>query len=358
MKLKHIGSLAVAIAMAIPIAANAQDDLVKMRAGMVSGIDQIALPIAQEKGFFEKHGLDVTIAEPFATGVDLLNALQSGVVETAQVGVPMIGAVVRGMDLVAFGNYSGSAAQLGSDTTLAVVAREGSGIDPKDLTTIKGKKIATSFGSINHLHILALIEAAGLDIKDVDLVSTPPPDMTVALLTKGIDAFDTWDPWPIIALKDVPGAYQVVRGGNFISYLGFNVAMRDWLENNGETAEKFLAALSEADQWMRANPDEAAQVATRWVPGLDPAVAQEAMKYNVQQTDRRLSANNYKALDDAVATLHRLKFVESDFDVNKHMDSTHIVKVMNQQPGLFSDLPKISDDALIGDGFVYIRKAD
>src|SRR5690606_11733232 len=139
------------------------------------------------------------------------------------------------------------------------------------------------FGTINHLYVLALIEAGGLELDEVDLVNTPPPDMTVALLANGIDAFVGWDPWPIVAQKDVPGAYEVLRGGNHISYLGFNVAMKDWAAENADTLEKFLAALSEADQWMRTNPSDAAQIATRWIPGLDEDVAEEAMAYNIQQ---------------------------------------------------------------------------
>ncbi|MGQ2908102.1 MAG: ABC transporter substrate-binding protein [Aliihoeflea sp.] len=347
-------ALAVGLALALPLAATAQDDdLVELSAGMVSGIDQLGLAIALEQGFFEKHGLDVNIANPYATGVDALNALQAGEVDLVQVGVPMIGAVIRGMDLVALGNYSGNAAQLGSDTTMALVAREGSEISGDDLPTLKGKRIAASFGTINHLYILALIEAAGLTVDDVELVNTPPPDMTVALLAGGIDAFVGWDPWPIVAQKDVPGAYQVIRGGNHISYVGFNVGMRDWIAENGETIEKFLAAVSEADQWMRANPADAAQVATRWIPGLDPAVAEEAMEYNVQQADRRLSANNYAALHAAVERLNRLGFIEETFDVNEHIDATHIVKVMAEQPELFSDLPEIPEDARIGEGYAF-----
>src|SRR5690606_18394530 len=135
---------------------------------------------------------------------------------------------VRGMDLVALGNYSGNAAQLGSDTTMAMVAAEGSGISADDLSTVRGKRIAASFGTINHLYVLALIEAGGLELDEVDLVNTPPPDMTVALLASGIGGFVGWDPWPIVAQKGGPGAYEVLRGGNHISYLGFNVAMKDW----------------------------------------------------------------------------------------------------------------------------------
>lgn len=328
-------------------------DLVKLKAGMVTGIDQIGLPIALERGFFEKHGLDVTIARPYATGVDALNALQAGESDIVQVGVPMIGAVLRGMDLVALGNYSGNATKAGSDATMAIVAREGSGIVKGDLKSLKGKKIAASFGTINHLYILATLEKAGLTPDDVTLVNTPPPDMTVALLAKGIDAFSGWDPWPIIAAKDVPGAFQLVRGGEVISYLGFNVALRPWVEKNGPTIEKFLAAVSEADQWMRKNPKQAAQVATRWIPGLKVEIAEAAMEFNIQQADRRLSANNYRALWSAEDRLARLGILKSTFDVNKHIEPKHMLKVMNDHPQLFTDLPPIPADAAVGPGYTF-----
>jgi len=328
-------------------------NLTKLKAGMVTGIDQIGLPIALERGFFEKQGLDVEIARPYATGVDALNALQAGESEMVQVGVPMIGAVLRGMDLVALGNYSGNATKLGSDATMALIASESSGIKKGDLASLKGKKIAASFGTINHLYILALLEKAGLTPNDVTLVNTPPPDVTVALLAKGIDAFSGWDPWPIVALKDVPGAVEVIRGGDVISYLGFNVALRPWVEKNGDKIEKFLAAVSEADKWMRANPKQAAQVATRWIPGLKADVAEAAMQFNIQQADRRLSANNYRALWSAEDRLNRLGFIKSTFDVNKHIEPKHILAVMRKHPDLFSDLRPIPPDAAIGPGYVF-----
>lgn len=325
---------------------------IKVKAGMVAAIDQIALPIAVERGFFEKEGLDVTIARPYATGVDALNALQAGESDLVQVGVPMIGAVLRGMDLVAVGNYTGNAAKFGSDGTLAVIAGAGSGIT-KDLKSLKGKKIAASFGTINHLYALAVIEKAGLTPQDVTLVNTPPPDMTVALLSKGIDAFACWDPVPIVALKDVPGAYEVVRGGELIASVGYNVGMRSWVEKNGPVVEKFLAGLSAADQWMRANPKQAAQVAVRWIPGLKPDVAEASMQFNVQQSDRRLSGNSYKALYSAQERLNRQGFIKSTFDVNKHLEPKYIVNLMKTRPQLFSDLPPVPASAAVSSGYVF-----
>jgi ABC-type nitrate/sulfonate/bicarbonate transport system substrate-binding protein len=345
--------LLLAMAFALLCAPSGAQTLTKLKAGMVTGIDQIGLPIALERGFFEKYGLDVTIARPYATGVDALNALQAGESEIVQVGVPMIGAVLRGMDLVALGNYSGNATRAGSDATMAIVAREGSGITKGDLASLKGKKIATSFGTINHLYILGILEKAGLKPEDVTLVNTPPPDMTVALLAKGIDAFSGWDPWPIVAGKDVPGAVEIIRGGDVISYIGFNVALRPWVQANGDTIEKFLAAVSEADQWMRKNPKQAAQVATRWIPGLKQDIAEAAMQFNIQQADRRLSANNYRALYSAEDRLSRLGIIKATFDVNKHIEPKYILKVMKDRPELFSDLPPIPEQVAISPGYSF-----
>src|SRR3954447_16782467 len=344
------GLLALGLLFASPALAQ---NLTKLKAGMVTGIDQIGLPIALERGFFEKQGLDVEIARPYATGVDALNALQAGESEIVQVGVPMIGAVLRGMDLVALGNYSGNATKLGSDATMALIASESSGIRKGDLSSLKGKRIAASFGTINHLYILAILEKAGLKPEDVTLVNTPPPDMTVALLAKGIDAFSGWDPWPIVAGKDVPGAVEIIRGGDVISYLGFNVALRPWVQANGGTIEKFLAAVSEADQWMRKNPKQAAAIGTRWIPGLQLHGAETAMQYNSQQVDRRISAHNYRALWKAQDTLQRLGVIKSVFDVNKHIEPKYILNVMQTYPALFADLQPIPADVAIKPGFVF-----
>lgn len=340
--------------LALPTVALAQAaNPVKLRVGMVAAVDMLALPIAVERGFFEKYGLDVTIARPYATGVDALNALQAGETDMVQAGVPAIGAILRGMDLVFLGNFSGNATKQGSDATLALIANGGSGIVKGDLKSLKGKKIATSFGTINHLYILGLLEKGGLKPTDVTLVNTPPPEMTVALLAKGVDAFVAWDPAPVIGMKDVPGAIEVIRGGDVISYLGFNIGLRPWVEKNGATIEKFLAGVSEADQWMRKNPKQAAAIGTRWIPGLKLDVAETAMQYNIQQVDRRISAHNYRALWKAQDTLQRLGVIKTTFDVNKHIEPKYILNVMQQYPALFSDLQPIPADVAIKPGFVF-----
>jgi hypothetical protein len=57
--------------------------------------------------------------------------------------------------------------------------------------------------------------------------------------------------------------------------------------------------------------------------------------------DRRLSANNFRALWSAQDRLSRLGVIKSTFDVNKHIEPKHILNVMAKNPELFSDLPAI-----------------
>ncbi len=322
-------------------------------AGWVSAIDQIGLPAALDQGYFDEVGLDVEIQEPFASGVDMLNALEADQIQFAQVGAPFIGAKISGADYVLVGNYTGSASQPGVDETMAVVARDGSGITEGDFSTLAGKRIGVTVGSINHLYLLAVLEDAGLSADDVEIVNTAAPDMAVALETSGVDAVVIWDPWPMTIQQQVEGTTLIARGGGHIGFLGFIVAKREFVEQNPEVVEQFLTARAMADQWMRENPDEAAAVASRWMTSLDPQIAQEAMQFNVQQLDPRISACNFAALDAAVTSLHELGTIEGTFDVNEVFVPEHIANVEAANPELFEDLPPVPAAAAIGEGFSF-----
>ena len=304
------GFVALGLLFASPAMAQ---NLMKLKAGMVTGIDQIGLPIALERGFFEKQGLDVEIARPYATGVDALNALQAGESEIVQVGVPMIGAVLRGMDLVALGNYSGNATKLGSDATMALIASEWSGIRKGDLASLKGKKIAASFGTINHLYILALLEKAGLTPARRDARQHAAAGHDGGAPVEGHRRLLGLGP---LADRGAEGRARRGRGHprrrRDLATSASTSACGPGSRRTARPIEKFLAAVSEADKWMRANPKQAAQVATRWIPGLKADVAEAAMQFNIQQADRRLSANNYRALWSAEDRLQPARLHQID----------------------------------------------
>lgn len=323
----------------------------RINVGIVGAIDQLGVPVALDRGIFEKWSLDVNIASPYPTGVDLLNALQAGQIRIGQVGVPLIGAVLRGMDLVILGNYTGSSVRVGGDDTMALVTRDGTNI--RRIQDLRGKRIAISFGTISHLYMLGILERAGLAVADVTLVNTPPPEMPVALRGGAVDAFATWDPWPVLALRDVPNAYEVVRGGGHIGFMGFLVAERGWAQQNQAVIERFLAARAEADQFMRGNAQATAQIATRWLTALNPEVALLGVRNNLPTLDIRISRFTYEALHTGMSTLNRLGFLDDTFDVNRVFMPGPILNVMRDHPELFNDLPPIPASAQVTPGFIY-----
>ncbi|MFD6094690.1 ABC transporter substrate-binding protein [Nocardiopsis flavescens] len=327
-----------------------------LTAGYVGGIDQLGLPLATELGYFEDRGLDVTLADPFPTGVDAITALEAGEVDIIQVGVPGVVAIHNGVDLTVVGNYSGSSTQRSVDDTLALVAAEDAGIDPEDLSTLEGASIATSFGTINHLYLLGLLKDLRIDVEDVELVNTAPPDMPVALETGGVDAITSWDPWPLTALDQVQGSYEVVRGGGYIPYIGYIMATPSFLEENPDLVEAFLAARATTDQWIRRNPDQTAEAATRWLSGTDPDIASAAMEFNVQQLDPRFSSCNYLALDTVANLLEEQEVIEYDFDINTVVDHRLILNVQESHPELFADLPEVPEQAQIDTDSTFLRE--
>ncbi|MEE2039052.1 ABC transporter substrate-binding protein [Nocardiopsis sp. CT-R113] len=330
--------------------------LTSINAGYVSAIDQIGLPIGTEQGLFEERNLDVTLAEPFPTGVDAINALEAGDVDIIQVGTPAIAAAQEGAELSLIGNYTGSATQRSIDETAAIVAAEGSEIDSEDLSTLEGKSIGVSVGSINHLYLLGLLEDLRIDTDDVELVNTAPPDMAVALETGGIDAAVIWDPWPITITEQVEGSEIILRGGGYIPFIGYIVTTPTFLEENPEAVEEFLAARAASDQWIRENPEDAASSAVQWLTGTDPEVAQEAMQYNVAQLDPRFSACNYLALDTVGQLLANQGQIDFDFDINDYFEPGPIVSVMEENPELFEDLAEIPQAAAVDADYNFVRE--
>lgn len=330
-------------------------ELTEVTVGYMSTVDQMGAAVAQDIGFYDEQSLSATLAEPFPTGDDALDALEAGDIDFVQVGMASIDAILQGMDLTYLGSYTGSSVQLGIDETLAMVAAADSGIEGDDLSTLAGKTVGVSLESISHRYLLGILNELGMEEGEVQIVETPPQDMGDDLETGRLDAAVVRDPWPITIANSVEGAYEVTRGGGRTAFIGYLIALRDYVESNPGTVEAFLTARAAADQWMRQNPGEASDVVVRWIAETEPEVAQEAMQYNIEQLDPRLSACNYLALDTTMDLLLEQGAIESTYDVNDHFAPEHILNVMDQRPELFDDLPPIPESAQIGPDYVFDR---
>jgi len=221
--------------------------------------------IAKEGGYFEKRGLDVTL-------------------NTGPSGSAMVTYVIKNQVQSAFGAEIAGIQNHNLDGDVVMVA-EGAllvkwyglvGRDIADLNGLKGKKVGIARGSGSEVFWLAMLDKLKLDAKDYTIVQVEAPEMVAAIARKDIDAFSAWEPWITRATMAVPNS-KVLRdaegiiGGRVYIYMN-----KGWVIQNPAPAKEFLAALLEADNYIRSNPKEAAALVSKFLK-LDLALTELLM---------------------------------------------------------------------------------
>jgi ABC-type nitrate/sulfonate/bicarbonate transport system substrate-binding protein len=219
--------------------------------GPISGI----VIVAKDQGFFEKRGLDISVSN-FTSGKQCLDTVVGGGADIATTAeAPVTAAAMAGQPIAFLARMEYS--------DLKTLVASKSGI--KNKADLKGKKIAFTAGTGSEVYTAALLSSAGLKKEDVTLVNLRPQEMLPALVSGSIDAFDTWEPH-IANAKKAMGAEVAEIDTRGIYSETFNiVVMRDYLEKNGPLVEKFLAAMIDAEAWMKANPEDAISVVAKAV---------------------------------------------------------------------------------------------
>jgi len=136
--------------------------LVKFSVGYasVSGT-QAAAWVAKEKGIFQKNGLDVTL-ESIAGGSSPTAALLSDQIQALQISVEAVSATLEGADIV----YVAGPV---SSPLFWFIA----GPQIKTPTDLKGQKIAaTGVGTATYFADILALRSFGLDLKDVQIITT------------------------------------------------------------------------------------------------------------------------------------------------------------------------------------------
>jgi ABC-type nitrate/sulfonate/bicarbonate transport system substrate-binding protein len=203
--------------------------------------------IAQAKGIFAKHGLEITVSN-FTTGKQCLDTVLGGGADIATTAEAPVTAAAMAQQPIAF-----VAGMEYSD--LKTMTATGAGI--KSSADLRGKRIAFTAGTGSEVYTSVLLKAAGLTAKDVTLVNLRPQEMLPAMSAGSIDAFDTWEPYVANAKKILgEGATPIDTRGLYSET--FNIVVtKPYLEANGALVGKFLSAIIEAETWLKEHPDDA-----------------------------------------------------------------------------------------------------
>lgn len=203
--------------------------------------------IAQEKGFFDKLGLQVEI-KGFASGKDALEALKAGRVDVATASeFVFASASLADTQLRILGNIS-------HYRNKAVIGRVDRGIKvPADL---KGKRVGVTMpsGAEYSLHVFLALE--NLTMRQITPVGLGPKEIVESLVAGSIDAAITWQPHVQSAERRLGKLGITFPGDSYDIFLLLLADQHVAVAREG-AIRKLLAGLLLAEDWVAAHPDEA-----------------------------------------------------------------------------------------------------
>jgi NitT/TauT family transport system substrate-binding protein len=239
-------------ALLVSTAAIAQTKLV---VGYTAVPDFAAAFIAKERGFFEKHKLDVTLQQlPLTSNVP--PALVSDSIQIGGTTPPVfLQAVDSGLDLVA---VTTGATYDNTKNYVGIVGKAGANI--KTAQDLVGKKFGVpGLGGTLHVLVRRWLADKGVDSKRVTFIEVPLPQIPSVLQGGSIDAAVTAEPFVtrIVQTKIgevVPGfSTDMPNGFATVSY----VATRQWATSNGPALKAFRESIAEAVAFANSNREQA-----------------------------------------------------------------------------------------------------
>jgi sulfonate transport system substrate-binding protein len=230
----------------------------------------------------------------FPAAQHLLEAIGAGAVDVGLVGdAPFMFAYQSGSHIRAIGAQFVASRPAGA---LALVVPEGS--TARTLADLKGKKIATTRGSVGHYLVIRALAAAKLPPDWVRFTFLAPGDTKAAFSSGAIDGWATWTPYLPMALKD--HARVIVDGQTLVRGYGFDVSNDAAIKARPALLADFLKREAKALSWARANPGAYAKVLARET-GLPIDIAQDYAEKNGRTQvpiDDTVIADQRQVLDD------------------------------------------------------------
>nr|WP_320011943.1 ABC transporter substrate-binding protein [uncultured Desulfobulbus sp.] len=206
----------------------------------------VAWDIAQRKGFFKKHGVDVELKWfEYVASMDAFAAGKVDAVCVANGDALVLSASGAKNIMILVNDYSN-----GNDK---IVAKPGI----KSVKDLKGKKIGVELGVVSHLLLINALQENGLSDKDVTLVNVPTHQTAQVLASGDVDAIVAWQPNSGQALKFVPGSTAVYTSANApgLIYDTLTVSPASLMKNRAEW-QKVVAAWYDVVAYMQDPANE------------------------------------------------------------------------------------------------------
>lgn len=215
----------------------------------------VAWAIAEQKGFFKKHGAKVRLVW-FSNYSDSISALSAGQVDAnCQTWSDTMAPLAKGVPLKVVLVNDNSA---GNDALMT-----GAGI--RSFADLKGRKVALEEFSVSHFLLATGLNKNGMTTKDVNIVNMAAGDAAAAFISGRVDAAVVWNPWvnkielsgkgkPLFSSKEIPGLIPDLL-----------VAQEKSLKANRKDFVGMVKAWYDVVKFLKEQPDEAVRIMAKIV---------------------------------------------------------------------------------------------
>jgi sulfonate transport system substrate-binding protein len=333
-------ALATGCAMRAPLPPSASTPLQPISIVLGSNLGHLPILVGADKGIFKAHGLDLRL-KVVNNGTEMVSAMQKREVELGDMSVTtFIKAKHEGDALQVVGLIMNDATRSNADEPLAIISKAGSGIRAGNIADLKGRRVAVMLGQTPHEYLKIAAARAGLAENDIVIVDMPQsPAIAEALRDGRVDAVASLEPLNSLVMQSVPGAYEVKRGGGYLSYLMITTAYVPTIQNQADVIDRFAAGLAEASQYTRQHREEAVQIFTRAVPGQDARALTQGIRH--VSYDPRMSAATDRAFDAAQVDVLAQASLRgrTPIPLDALLYRSAIQKAQRDFPQFFTDLP-------------------
>lgn len=326
--LSRLSSCVVAGAIAASALFVAAPAHAEVKVGVSDWPGWVAWYVAEQKGFFKKHGADVKLVW-FANYTDSISALSAGQLDAnSQTWSDTMGPLAKGIPIKTILVNDNSA---GSDALVA-------GPKIKRFADLKGKTIALEEFSVSHFVLVNALAKNGMKVSDVKIVNLAAGDAAAAFMSGRVDAAVVWNPWihqiessgkgkALFTSKDLPGLIPDLL-----------VAQEKAIKTKRKDLVGMIKAWFDTVAFIQSKPDEAAAIMSKIV-SLKP----EEYKVFLPGTRFFDAKLNQEAMGPATQPLSLLgvaptvvrfltdnKLIEGTPDVSKGIDASLLADALKK----------------------------
>lgn len=203
--------------------------------------------IAEDRGFFIAHGINVTTL-PYDSGAAAVEGMLRGESDMAAASdFVIVGHALKKEPIRSIGT-------IGRNQNEYIFGRSDRGIST--VADLSGKRIGVPRGTAAEFYLGRFLNLHGVGVSQVTLVDTNLSRGVGAIVSGDVDAVITWQPYAR-SIGEKLGNNTVSWPAQSGQVVYWNAVTTDsWIESHPDPAARFLASLADAESFVIRHPDE------------------------------------------------------------------------------------------------------